>query len=373
MRQQALLNLAAEIQTQTPFLLVDLSRIEANCRQLRQLFPQFDIYYAMKANSNDPVLQTVFAAGVGLEVASSAEFQQAYAITNDIDAIISSHPVKRPRFITELAEYGCDHYVFDTEEELEKIAAYTPQGSRVVLRLAVDSSGSEIPLSEKFGAEPGDAYDLFLKAKNCGLIPYGLAFHVGSQCRRLASWESALKLCHDVIEQWRPHGDIQLVNMGGGFPAQDRKSVPPISDIATTIQAAAKNYLDESVQLAIEPGRFVLEGSGILAASVIGRGRRGKRNWLHLDAGIYHGLFETTDALDYQLVFSGDATRPQREYAITGPTCDSMDTPFQRYPAPDLAVGERVYALNANAYTTAMSNRFNGFAPPETIFVKSVA
>ena len=372
--QQALLTAAKRTQAETPFLLIDLSRIKANCRQLQRLFPKIGIYYAMKANSAAPILAAVHETGVGFEVASPEELQQALSITQNIDPIISSHPVKPPRFIAELAQYGCNYFVFDTKWELDKIAKCAPRGSRVVLRLAVDNKGAEVSLSGKFGAIPEDAIELMLQAKNCGLSPYGLTFHVGSQCRDVSSWEKALQRCHDIIDKWLKFGTLKLINMGGGFPEQDRKPSPSIKVIAQVVNKATQKYLDDSIQLMVEPGRFILNGSGILVASVIGGGQRGNKKWLHIDAGIYSGLIQTIDKiLDYEIVFDVDSTRHFKEYAITGPTCDSDDTPFANYMAPDLEIGERVYILNANSYTTVLASSFNGFPPAQPIFIEGPA
>lgn len=368
---QDLLILAKRTTADTPFLLIDLSRVKANCYQLQHLFPKIDIYYAIKANPSTPILSSVYETGVGFEVASSNELQQALAVTKNINAIISSHPVKTPRFTLELAKSGCNYFVFDTKCELDKIAKYAPYESRVVLRLAVDSTGSELSLSEKFGATPEDAIGLMLYAKNCGLDPYGLTFHVGSQCRDAFAWERALQVCHTIFHDWQRWGELRLINMGGGFPAKDRKISSSIENIAQVVNDGIQRYFNYTVQIMIEPGRFILDGSGILVTSVIGHGQRGGKNWLHIDAGIYGGLFETMDAINYDIIFDVDSTCSFKDYSITGPSCDSLDTPFPNYRAPDLDIGERAYILNANAYTTVLSNSFNGFAPAQPIFIET--
>ncbi len=367
--QQDLLALAKRTTADTPFLLIDLAQIQTNCYQLQRLFPKIDIYYAIKANPSRPILSAVYETGVGFEVASSNELQQTLAVTKDIKAIISSHPVKTPHFTQELAKAGATYFVFDTKCELDKIAKYARHNARVVLRLAVDSTGSELALSEKFGAAQEDAIDLMLYAKHIGLDPYGLTFHVGSQCRNASAWEHALQLCHVIISDWQRWGELHVINMGGGFPAKDRKKSCSIEDIAKVVNDATKKYLDETVHLMIEPGRFILDGSGVLVTSVIGHGQRKSKNWLHIDAGIYGGLFETMDAIEYEMAFDVDSTRSLQKYSITGPSCDSLDTPFPNCNAPHLEIGERVYILNANAYTTVLSNHFNGFAPAQPIFI----
>ena len=150
-----------------------------------------------------------------------------------------------------------------------------------------------------------------------------------------------------------------------------RRESPTMEAIAQGVNEAIQTYLDDTIQVMVEPGRFILDGSGILVASTIGRGQRDNKHWLHIDAGIYSGLVETQlGAIDYEVAFDVDSERAFREYAITGPTCDGDDTPFPSYMAPDLDIGERIYILNANAYTTVLGSSFNGFPPPQSIFIE---
>ena len=54
---------------------------------------------------------------------------------------------------------------------------------------------------------------------------------------------------------------------------------------------------------------------------------------------------------------------------VAGPSCDSVDTLFSVEPLPELEVGERVYVMNAGAYTLSYASNFNGFEPPRVKLV----
>ena len=64
----------------------------------------------------------------------------------------------------------------------------------------------------------------------------------------------------------------------------------------------------------------------------------------------------------YELLTERDG--PRRPVTVAGPSCDSVDTLFTVEPLPDLEVGDRVYVLNAGAYTLSYASSFNGFEPP---------
>ena len=55
---------------------------------------------------------------------------------------------------------------------------------------------------------------------------------------------------------------------------------------------------------------------------------------------------------------------PTGRWVVSGPSCDSVDVPFPEAELPELEVGDRVYVLNAGAYTLSYASAFNGFQPP---------
>lgn len=53
-------------------------------------------------------------------------------------------------------------------------------------------SDKDWPLSRKFECHPDMAYDLLVMARDLGLTPYGISFHVGSQQRDIGQWNDAI-------------------------------------------------------------------------------------------------------------------------------------------------------------------------------------
>lgn len=56
---------------------------------------------------------------------------------------------------------------------------------------------------------------------------------------------------------------------------------------------------------------------------------------------------------------------------VFGPTCDSIDLICKDVELPDLEIGDIVYFFNMGAYTSAAASSFNGFNPPETVYMIS--
>jgi len=72
-----------------------------------------------------------------------------------------------------------------------------------------------------------------------------------------------------------------------------------------------------------EPGRFMVADAGCFVVHVIGTAVRNGQRWMHWDAGVFGGLFETSDGLRYNL--RSDKNGAHVPWRIAGPTCDSVD------------------------------------------------
>ena len=169
----------ALIDVPTPYLVTDLDTLVSRYTRFSAALPGVSTFYAMKCNSTAEIVQTLHRHGASFEVASIGELNALRALGVDPAEALYSNPIKPPAHVAAAHAAGLWRFGFDSPGELRKIAEYAP-GSAVYLRLRVDDSTSVFPLSRKFGAELGGAYDLMLMARRLGLRPYGVTFHVGS-------------------------------------------------------------------------------------------------------------------------------------------------------------------------------------------------
>ena len=87
---------------------------------------------------------------------------------------------------------------YDNTDEVLKIKDHCNTAG-LVLRLKVPDIGSQVEMSSKFGAEPGDALQLIRQAFDAGLVVEGLSFHVGSQCTNFENYTVALQITADIF------------------------------------------------------------------------------------------------------------------------------------------------------------------------------
>ncbi len=370
----------AEFDVPTPFLAVDLNTVVDRYTAFTAAIPGVNTFYAMKCNPSADILGTLASLGSSFEVASIGELRMLQEIGVDPAEVLYSNPIKPPAAIVEARKAGLWRFSFDSEGELHKLAQLAP-GAAVYMRLRVDDSTSSFPLSRKFGAEAHEARALLLLARELGLRPYGVTFHVGSQCATTSAWRQAIAAAGRLMAALATDGiHLEMLDLGGGFPARYVERVPTIGQIADAIVPALDELLPYRPKLlAAEPGRHLVAESSVMVSSVLGREVRAGENWLYLDIGAYHGMMETqqtvqqwrfplwTSRTDHALV-------PHLPFTVTGPSCDSSDTMFYGVNLPStIDVGDRLYIGSAGAYTLSYASHFNGFPPPEPVFVGGVA
>jgi ornithine decarboxylase len=330
----------------------------------------------MKANANPLVIRALAQKGAGMEIASLAELKLALNAGVDANRIICSNPIKNPIFLMHLYDSGAYAMVADSVDEIDKIAQHAP-GSRIYLRLAVDNTGSVLPLAGKFGVDADLALTLFDLARERGLQPIGLSFHVGSQCLNPDNWVNAIRACGSVWTAALERGhNLYFLDIGGGFPAghYHTPSIPTIEAIGAAVMASVAQYIPptDNLMLVLEPGRGMVGEAGRLLTTVEGKAQRGTETWLYLDAGVFNGLMETYEGFPpvvrplRDTIGEGEP-RPTMIYTLAGPSCDSCDVIARSIPLPLMNVGERLVFFDTGAYTNEYAAAFNGFPIPQFI------
>jgi ornithine decarboxylase len=379
MDQRTLLQLAKT--HGTPFVVVDHKVLRENYAQFRKYMPRVQVYYAVKANSDPAIVQTLYNAGASFDVASVAEFMNVYENAKKLpererqdfiwDRIIYANPIKAIETL-ELLEPYKPLVTYDNHEEVVKIARHAPS-SGLVLRLRVPNTGSVVELSSKFGALPGEAVDLIAFAHNNKLEVEGLSFHVGSQCMNPKNYTDALNLAASVFEEAKIRGfNLKLLDVGGGFPAHYDATVPPFARVAKMINAELDRLFPKEIEILAEPGRFLVASAATAVSQIIGKAIRGGKLCYYLNDGVYQ---------TYSGVIFDHTTYPLKSFkkgpaqicSVFGPTCDALDTISMTEELPDLELGELLYSENIGAYSAASSTYFNGFPPAKVVHLSQEA
>ena len=363
-----------ENRPETPCLVVDLDVIAEAYDLLRWYLPLARVYYAVKANPAPQIVAMLERKGANFDVASPGEIE--LCLNNGIaaDRLSFGNTIKKEKDIAFAHQVGLRLFAFDSAPELDKLARAAP-GARVFCRILVACDGAEWPLSRKFGCAPEMAVELLRRARDLGLDPYGVSFHVGSQQTDLGQWDGAVGSAAQMFSLLA-EADIELrmVNIGGGFPAHYRSDVPAIDGYARAVMAAiTRHFGNQLPEILIEPGRSLVGDAGIIQTEVVLISEKGcgdSRRWVYLDVGKFNGLAETMDeSIKYRFATPG-RSGVSGPVILAGPTCDSADILYERteYRLPlGLEVGDKVEILSTGAYTASYASvGFNGFSPIRT-------
>jgi ornithine decarboxylase len=363
----------------TPLFVVDHDALRRNYATFRRHLPRVQAYYAVKALPDPVVVQTLFEAGASFDVASMPEFRIVHEYIKDLpakerqdwiwDKIIYANPIKANETLCELDPYKA-LVTYDNAEEIRKIAQHAPH-TGLVLRLKVPNTGAMVELSSKCGAASGEAVDLILQAARAGLVVEGLSFHVGSQTTNFDNFVQAISLAAMVYEEAKARGytKMNLLDIGGGFPAPYDASVGPFPELARRINTELDRLFPDpkAVQILAEPGRFLVATAGIAVSKIIGKAVRDGKLCYYIDDGVYHTF---SGILFDHCQYQPQAFRkgPKQICTVFGPTCDALDVVSMSAELPgNLERGDLLYTRNIGAYSIASATNFNGFPPAKVV------
>jgi len=363
----------------TPLFAVDHDQLRRNYAEFKRYLPRVQAYYAVKANADTAIVKTLYEAGSSFDVASLPEFHIVYRYIKHLpkkprqdwiwDKIIYANPIKAVETLRELNAYK-PLVTYDNHEEINKIKQYAPLAG-LVLRMKVPNTGAMVELSSKFGAAPGEAVDLILAADKAGLVVEGLSFHVGSQTTNFENYVAALNLAANLFKEAGDRGytKMNLLDIGGGFPAPYDDSVKPFRELASIINRELDRLFPKNIQILAEPGRFLVATAAVAVSQIIGKAVRDAKLCYYINDGVYHTFSGVIfDHCHYH--FKAFKRGPTQLCSVFGPTCDALDVVSMAEQLPtNLQLGDLLYSENIGAYSHASSTWFNGFPPAMVVHV----
>ena len=363
----------------TPLFVVDHEEIRRNYAMFKKHLPRVQAYYAVKAEPLPEIVETLYKAGASFDVASMPEFRIVYENIKRMparqrqdwiwDKIIYANPIKANATLRELDPYK-PLVTYDNIEEIKKIKKHAPHAG-LALRIRVPNTGAMVELSSKFGAAPGEAVDLILAAAQAGLGVEGLSFHVGSQTTNFENFVQAINLAADIFKEARSRGydKMNVLDIGGGFPAPYDETVKPFRLLADKINNELERLFPKDVEILAEPGRFMIATAATSVVTILGKAVRDGKVCYYVDDGVYHTYSGIIfDHCHYHM--KAFRKGPEQICGVFGPTCDALDviSMSENLPA-DLELGELLYSPNIGAYSHASSTHFNGFPPAAVVHV----
>ena len=369
----------------TPFYCYSTATIERHFRVFSEAFADRKalVCYAMKANSNQAVLQTLARLGAGMDVVSEGELRRARAAGVPGERIVFSGVAKtRAEMALGLRE-GIRCFNVESEPELERLSQVaTALGStaRIAIRVNPDvdalthhkiSTGKS---ENKFGIPISRARAVYARARALpGLEVSGVDMHIGSQITDLQPFDDAFSLLADFVRQLRADGcPIDHVDLGGGLgiPYRFDNDPPPLP--ARYAEIVARTTRDLDCEVFLEPGRLIVGNAGVLVTEVVYVKRGENKHFVIVDAAMNDLIRPTLYEAHHEirpLREPTDAT-PRLVADVVGPVCETGDYLALAREMPEPQQGDRLAVLSAGAYGAVQAGTYNSRLLVPEVLVK---
>ena len=333
-----------------------------------------DIRYAVKANSNLAVLQTLAQLGSGFDIVSGGELTRVLAAGGDASKVVFSGVGKQDWEIEYALESDIGCINVESASELHRIARICEANNRrapISLRINPDVDPNTHPYiatglkENKFGVSIEEAISLYSEASNLSMFRIvGIDCHIGSQITDLTPFLDALERILSVVDLLAQRGiTLEHIDLGGGLGVRYQDEDP--IDVSAFASAIGQLMSGRPQSLMFEPGRLIVANAGILLTSVIALKSNAEKNFAVVDAAmndlIRPALYSAWQ--DVVVVNEQATTRPQT-WDIVGPVCETAD-----FLAKDRELSLEEDGLLAirsvGAYGFVMSSNYNsrGRAP----------
>lgn len=368
----------------TPLFVYSADLIRVRVAALRAAIPSdFDIHYAIKANSYNPVLQLMCELIDGFDIASGGELSMALAARIDPGRISFAGPGKRD---AELAQAIAAGVTINLESEGETdralaIALQLGKAPRLAIRVNPDfelkGSGMKMGGGAKpFGLDAERVPALARRIRASGADWRGLHIFAGSQALDAAAIIEAQRQTIALAARLADQSGAALpqCNLGGGF------GIPYFAGDKSLDLAAIGNALYEQLaklpeclsetRFCLELGRYLVGEAGVYLTRIIDRKISHGKVFLVTDGGLHHqlaasGNFGTVVRRNYPVAIANRFDAPIEEEAnVVGCLCTPLDRLAEQAGLPRAEPGDLVAVFCAGAYgASASPAQFLGHGP----------
>ena len=338
------------------------------------------VCYAVKANSNLGVLNTLARLGSGFDIVSGGELERVIAAGGDPSKVVFSGVGKTAQEMKRALELGIKCFNVESEPELERlnqVAAEMGVKAPISLRINPDVDANTHPYistglrDNKFGIAFERAPDVYKFAQSLSNLEIkGIDCHIGSQLTETKPFVDALERVMLMIEQLNGLG-IQLkhIDIGGGLGVTYKDEVPPtVQEYANALKPALQKL---GLKVYMEPGRSISANAGILLTRVDLLKPTNYRNFAIIDAAmndlIRPALYEAW--MDIQPVEPHQDIQ-EKEWDIVGAICETGDF-LGKERKLALAENDLLAVLGAGAYGFVMSSNYNTRARAAEVMVNN--
>lgn len=378
---------------ETPFYYYDMDVLRNTldaCRDASSKYG-FHVHYAMKANFNPKVIDTIQTYGFGADCVSGNEVKAAIEHGFDKGKVVFAGVGKSDKEIN--AALDADIFCFNVEsvQELEiinELAAAKGKVAGVAIRINpnVDAHTHHYITTgldeNKFGINTWQLNDVAETLRKCASLKFlGIHFHIGSQITDMEVYRSLCIRINEMQDWFEDHGfAIKILNTGGGLGVDYyNPDTNGIADFASYFEVFSKFLnVKPGQEVHFELGRAMVAQSASLISRVLYVKNGQKKNFLILDAGMtelmrpmlyqaYHSIenlsqnskVKSQNTVASNALSEGEGRGEVIKYDVVGPICESTDCFRKDVDLPQSYRGDLIAVRTAGAYGEVMASNYN--------------
>jgi len=342
---------------------------------------QFQICYAMKANSTLAILRVLAQAGCGFDIVSGGELGRVMAAGASAASVIFSGVGKTRAEMRRALELGIACFNVESEAELDVLNAVALEMGRqapISIRVNPNVDPKTHPYistglkGNKFGIAHERTVQTYRRAAGmAGLKVVGIDCHIGSQITQEAPYMDAMDRMLDLVQEIEAAGvPISHLDFGGGLGIDYNGDTPPQADVLwrkLLDKLDARGFGDRKLML--EPGRSLVGNAGLCITEVLYLKPGEQKNFCIVDAAMNDLPRPAMYQAYHAIVALQQRDAPAEQWEVVGPVCESGDW-IGHDRALTLQQGDLLAVLSAGAYCMSMSSNYNSRGRAAEVLVK---
>lgn len=363
----------------SPLYVYEKETLVRQYERLKDAFKDSDlsILFACKANSNIEILKVFKNLGSGIDAISPGEVflalqagfkpeQILLTATNltrdDIEYVLHKNIIVNIDNISMLEEHG---ELFAGREVSIRINPDIRAGGHAYLETGHRDSKFGLVIEETPRA-------IELLAKHDATV-VGLHQHIGSD---ITDAGSLLESLDKILAVTLTYDSLRLIDIGGGFKVKyhEDDSETDITDVGSKVSRRFNKFCQKNnrtLQLMIEPGKFLVSESGFLLTKVQSIKRSGKKIIVGTDTGMNHLIRPALYNAYHKIVNASRVDGIREKVEIVGNICESADVLGQERDISGPKVGDTLCIFNAGSYGYSMASTYNARMLPAEILIEN--
>ena len=362
---------------QTPLYVYSYNKLKNNYKKLTNILKK-NIYYSVKANSNQAIISLFSKLGSGIDVVSGEELQRALKAKVNPNKIIFEGVGKSKDDLRLAIKKNIRQINIESVDEIKiinQLAKFLKRKINIGIRINPNIDGKtnkKISTGldhNKFGINLKDLKKTIDKIKSSSNINFvGISCHIGSQIFSLSVYKRLFLKMIELEKFFTKNGlVVKHLDLGGGRGYDYAKKMK--FDLYKFSRLINKYFSNVDYEISFEPGRFLTANSGLLITKILMIKSSRKINFIVVDAGM-NTLIRPALYNEMHNIFSPKKNKGKKKYSIVGPICETSDTFAKEIVLPKQSIDDILIIEDVGAYGSSMSSNYNSKVLPAEILIK---